>query len=60
MSKKVLYVRVEPGIKQRVQIQCDRLGISENALITMALVKLLEEEEKEQSSHEARGNHVNH
>lgn len=46
-SKECVYVRLDAGLKNRVLQQCERLCISQNAIAKMALVKFLEEAEKE-------------
>ena len=46
-EKECVYVRLDASLKQRVLQQCERLFISQNALAKIALVKFLEEAEKE-------------
>lgn len=41
-----IMVRMRPDLAERVERQIKRLGISKNAFATMALTKLIEEEEK--------------
>jgi antitoxin component of RelBE/YafQ-DinJ toxin-antitoxin module len=43
---KPIYFHVENHLKDRMDIQAKRLGLKQSAFLRMALVKLLEEEEK--------------
>lgn len=43
---KTVYVRVDSHLKQRLRAQCVRLNITEAAIVKMALVKFIEEEEQ--------------
>lgn len=42
---KPLFIRLENHLKARLISQCERLNISQAALVKMALVRFLEEEE---------------
>lgn len=44
-DSKPLYLRLEPELKHRLEVQCNRLAMSQSAVTRMALVKFLEEEE---------------
>ena len=46
-----IYMNVTPALKDRIKAQCERLGMTQSAMIRMAIVKFLEEEE---SSHKRR------
>lgn len=41
-----LFLQATPALKDRIMVQCKRLGMTQSALIRMALVRYLEEEEK--------------
>lgn len=43
------FLRIEPVLKMRLLEQVDRLGLSQAAIIKMALTRFLEEEEKIQN-----------
>lgn len=45
-TKKGTLIRMEDHLKSRLMHQCERLQVSQNALIKQAIVKFLEEEEK--------------
>jgi len=43
---KPFVIRFDSGLKQRVVDQCNRLSISQSSFIKMAVVRFVEEEEK--------------
>jgi predicted DNA-binding protein len=53
-SNKVLYVRMDSHLKDRINDQCKRLNITQAAFTKMAIVKFLEEEEKIQAINQRR------
>ncbi len=44
-EKQHLFLEATPALKERIKQQCERLGMTQAALIRMAIVKFLEEEE---------------
>lgn len=49
LDVKPIYIRLDVGLKRRVVEQCERLNISQSAFTKMAIVRFVEEEEKNQA-----------
>lgn len=48
-ESKAFVIRLDPGLKRRIVTQCERLNITQSSFVKMAIVRFVEEEEKNQA-----------